>query len=285
MTKTSLFGNSVCNTNSPDDENFFIWKHSLQYEQSRWRKPLYLETLFAIRTGPMTKTSLFGNSVCNTNSPDDENLFIWKHSLQYEQSRFRKLLYLETLFAIRTVPMAKTSLFGNSLCNTNSPDDENFFIWKHSLQYEQSRWRKPLYLETLFAIRTGPMTKTSLFGNSVCNTNSPDDENLFIWKHSLQYEQSRWRKPLYLETMFAIRTVPLTKTSLFGTSVCNTDSPYDENFFIWKHSLQYEQSRWRKPLYLETMFAIRTVPMTKTSSFRNYVCNTDSPADENQIGR
>src|SRR6266436_1642818 len=243
MAKTSLFGNSVCNTNRPDDENLFIWKLCLQYEQSRWRKLLYLETLFAIRTVPMAKTSLFGNYVCNTDSPADENLFIWNHSLQYEQSRWRKLLYLETLFAIRTVPMAKTSLFGNSVCNTNRPDDENLFIWKLCLQYEQARWRKPLYLETLFAIRTVPMTKTYLFGNSVCNTNRPDDENLFIWKHSLQYEQSRWRKPLYLETMFAIRTVPLTKTSLFGTSVCNTDSPDDENLFIWKLCLQYGQSR------------------------------------------
>src|SRR6266478_71814 len=140
---------------------------------------------------PMAKTSLFGNSVGNTDSPDDENLFIWKLCLQYEQSRWRKLLYLETHFAIRTVPMAKTSLFGNTLCNTNSPDDENFFIWKLSLQYEQSRWRKLLYLDTLFAIRTGPMAKTSLFGNTVCNTNSPDDENLFIWKLCLQNEQAR----------------------------------------------------------------------------------------------
>src|SRR6266478_1032755 len=243
MTKTSLFGNTLCNTNSPDGENFLIWKHSLQYEQSRWRKLLNLETLFAIRTVPMAKTSLFGTSVCNTNSPDGENLFIWKLCLQYEQSRWRKPLYLETLFAIRTGPMTKTSLFGNTLYNTNSPDGENLFIWKHSLQYEQSRWRKPLYLETMFAIQTVPMTKTSLFGNTLCNTNSPDDENLFIWKLCLQYGQSRWRKPLYLETMFAIRTVPLTKTSLFGTSVCNTDSPDDENLFIWKLCLQYEQSR------------------------------------------
>src|SRR6266478_6551087 len=120
------------------------------------------------------------------------------------------------------------------------------------------------------------MAKTSLFGNTLCNTNSPADENLFIWKHSLQYEQSRWRKLLYLETLFAIRTVPMAKTSLFGIYVCNTDSPADENLFIWNLCLQYGQSRWRKLLYSETLFAIRTVPMAKTSLFGNYVRNTDS---------